>query len=136
MRLRIMERSSVDLMDVLAFVRVVETGAFARAAERMGMSKSILSRRVARLEEQLGAKLLTRTAQGAHPTDIGDAYFARASNILADLDAAREVVADAVTQVAGSIRLAAPLSFGTDCLGRPEERRVGKEWAGTCKSRW
>src|SRR3546814_6012776 len=63
MRLRIMERSSVDLMDVLAFVRVVETGAFARAAERMGMSKSILSRRVARLEEQLGAKLLTRTAQ-------------------------------------------------------------------------
>src|SRR3546814_5848781 len=99
MRLRIMERSSVDLMDVLAFVRVVETGAFARAAERMGMSKSILSRRVARLEEQLGAKLLTRTAQGAHPTDIGDAYFARASNILADLDAAREVVADAVTQV-------------------------------------
>src|SRR3546814_22928 len=117
MRLRIMERSSVDLMDVLAFVRVVETGAFARAAERMGMSKSILSRRVARLEEQLGAKLLTRTAQGAHPTDIGDAYFARASNILADLDAAREVVADAVTQVAGSIRLAAPLSFGTEYLG-------------------
>lgn len=111
-----MERSSVDLMDVLAFVRVVETGAFARAAERMGMSKSILSRRVARLEEQLGAKLLTRTAQGAQPTDIGEAYFARASNILADLDAAREVVADAVTQVAGTIRLAAPLSFGTEHL--------------------
>src|SRR3546814_11730578 len=83
----------------------------------MGMSKSILSRRVARLEEQLGAKLLTRTAQGAHPTDIGDAYFARASNILADLDAAREVVADAVTPVAGSIRLATPLSFGTENLG-------------------
>src|SRR3546814_11954388 len=98
MRLRIMERSSVELMDVLAFVRVVETGAFARAAERMGMSKSIISRRVARLEEQLGAKPLTSTAQGAHPTDTCDAYFARASNILADLDAAREVVADAVTQ--------------------------------------
>src|SRR3546814_20625464 len=81
MRLRIMERSSVDLMDVLAFVRVVETGAFARAAERMGMSKSILSRRVARLEEQLGAKLLTRTAQGAHPTDIGKASHARATAV-------------------------------------------------------
>jgi DNA-binding transcriptional LysR family regulator len=111
-----MERSSVDLVDVLAFVRVVETGAFARAGERMGISKSILSRRVARLEEQLGAKLLTRTAQGASPTDIGQAYFERASRILAELDAAREVVAEQATQVAGPIRLSAPLSFGTQYL--------------------
>ena len=112
-----MERSSVDLVDVLAFVRVVETGAFARAAERMDISKSILSRRVARLEEQLGARLLTRTARGAQPTDVGQAYFERASNVLVDLDAAREVVAKAVTQVAGPIRLSAPLSFGTQYLG-------------------
>jgi DNA-binding transcriptional LysR family regulator len=111
-----MERSSVDLVDVLAFVRVVETGAFARAAERMDISKSILSRRVARLEEQLGAKLLTRTAQGAQPTDIGQAYYERASNILTDLEAAQEIVADAVTQVAGPIRITAPLSFGTQHL--------------------
>ncbi len=108
-----MERSSVDILDVVAFVRVAETGAFARAADRMGISKSILSRRVARLEEQLGAKLLTRTAQGANPTDIGQTYFARAANILAELEAAQEVVADAVTQVAGPIRLTAPISFGT-----------------------
>ena len=47
-----MERSATDLVDVLAFVRVVETGSFARAAERMGLSKPVLSRRVARLEEQ------------------------------------------------------------------------------------
>jgi DNA-binding transcriptional LysR family regulator len=113
MTLHDMERSSVDLLDVLAFVRVAETGAFARAAERMGMSKSILSRRVARLEQKLGAKLLTRTAQGAQPTVIGEAYYARASNVLAELEAAREVVADAVTQIAGPIRLSGPLSFGT-----------------------
>ncbi|HEX8379036.1 MAG TPA: LysR family transcriptional regulator [Allosphingosinicella sp.] len=111
-----MERSSTDLLDVLAFVRVVETGAFSRAGERMGMSKSILSRRVARLEEQLGARLLTRTAQGAQPTEVGQAYFERASNILADLEAAEEVVAEAVTQVAGPIRLSAPLSFGVQHL--------------------
>jgi DNA-binding transcriptional LysR family regulator len=111
-----MERSSVDLVDVLAFVRVAETGAFARAAERMDISKSILSRRVARLEQQLGAKLLTRTAQGAQPTDIGQAYYERASNILADLEAAQEIVADAVTQIAGPIRITAPLSFGTQHL--------------------
>jgi DNA-binding transcriptional LysR family regulator len=118
-----MERSSVDLLDVLAFVRVAETGAFSRAAERMGMAKSILSRRVARLEEQLGARLLTRTAQGAQPTEVGQAYFERASNILADLEAAQEVVAEAVTQVAGPVRLSAPLSFGVQHL-RPGAGRV------------
>src|SRR3569623_2044561 len=111
-----MERSSVDLLDVLAFVRVVETGAFSRAAERMGMAKSILSRRVARLEEQLGARLLTRSAQGAQPTDVGHAYYERASMVLAELDAAQEVVDQAVTQIAGPIRLSSPLSFGVTHL--------------------
>lgn len=110
------EHQNVDLVDVIAFVRVVETGAFARAAERMDISKSILSRRVARLEEQLGARLLTRTAQGAQPTDIGQAYYERAANILTQLEAAREIVADSVTQVAGPIRLAAPVSFGSEYL--------------------
>lgn len=107
-----MERSSTDLVDVLSFVRVAETGSFARAAERMGLSKPVLSRRVARLEEQLGARLLTRTARGAQPTDIGLAYYARAANILAELEAAEEVVAESVTQIAGPVRITAPLSFG------------------------
>jgi DNA-binding transcriptional LysR family regulator len=111
-----MEHSKVDLLDVLAFVRVVETGAFSRAAERMGMAKSIVSRRVARLEEALGARLLTRSAQGAQPTDVGQAYFERASLVLAELDAAQEVVAEAVTQIAGPIRVTAPLSFGVGHL--------------------
>lgn len=100
-------------MDVLAFVQVAETGAFARAAERMGVSKSIASRRVARLEERLGAKLLTRTAQGAQPTEIGRAYHGRAASILAELEAAREVVAQATTEISGSIRLTAPTTFGS-----------------------
>jgi DNA-binding transcriptional LysR family regulator len=112
MVLQDMERSSTDIVDVLAFVRVAETGSFARAAERMGLSKPVLSRRVARLEEQLGARLLTRTARGAHTTDIGQTYYARAANVLTELEAAQEVVAEAVTQVAGPIRLSAPLSFG------------------------
>jgi DNA-binding transcriptional LysR family regulator len=107
---------SPDLLDVLAFVRVVETGSFARAAERMGLSKPALSRRVARLEERLGARLLTRTARGAQPTQVGQAYYERAAAILADLEAAQEVVAQAVTQVAGPIRLSAPLSFGVEHL--------------------
>jgi DNA-binding transcriptional LysR family regulator len=112
-----MERSATDLMDVLAFVRVVETGSFARAAERLALSKPAVSRRVARLERQLGAQLLTRSARGARPTEIGQAYHARAAHILAELDSAREVVAEAVTQVTGTIRLSAPVTFGAQYLG-------------------
>jgi len=112
MVLQNMEQSAPDLLDVLAFVRVVETGSFARAAERMGASKPALSRRVARLEDRLGARLLTRSARGAQPTGVGQAYYERAAAILTDLEAAQEVVAQAVTQIAGPIRLSAPLSFG------------------------
>lgn len=111
-----MEHSAPDLIDVLAFVRVVETGSFASAAERMALSKPVVSRRVARLEERLGARLLTRSARGAQPTGVGQAYYERAAGILADLEAAQEVVAEAVTQVAGPIRLSAPLSFGISYL--------------------
>jgi DNA-binding transcriptional LysR family regulator len=82
----------------------------------MGIAKSILSRRVARLEHKLGARLLTRTARGVQPTDVGQSYFERAANILAELEAAQEVVAEAVTQIAGPIRLSAPLSFGIEYL--------------------
>lgn len=111
-----MEHSTPDLIDVLAFVRVAETGSFARAAERMGLSKPVLSRRVARLEEELGARLLTRSARGAQPTGVGQAYYERAAAVLADLEAAQEVVAEAVTQIAGPIRMSAPLSFGISYL--------------------
>lgn len=112
-----MERSSTDLLDMLAFVRVAETGSFARASARMGLSKSIVSRRVARLEQSLGATLLTRTAAGAQRTATGEAYYIRAANILADLEAAREAVAAAASALAGPIRITAPLSFGTGHLG-------------------
>ena len=61
---------------------------FARAAERMGLAKSILSRRVSRLESRLSAKLLTRTARGVQPTHVGEAYATRAANSLAELEAA------------------------------------------------
>jgi DNA-binding transcriptional LysR family regulator len=111
-----MERSSTDLVDVIAFIRVVETGSFARAAERMSLSKPVLSRRVARLEEQLGARLLTRSARGAQPTDIGQTYYERAANVLAELEAAEEVVAEAATLVAGPIRITAPVTFGVGHL--------------------
>ncbi|MBB4631288.1 LysR family transcriptional regulator [Sphingosinicella soli] len=106
-----MEQTS-DLSDIAALVAVVETGSFSRAAERLGISKSIVSRRVARLEAALGARLLTRSAQGARPTDVGADYFARVREAITGLEAAREAVASAMAEIAGPIRLSAPLSFG------------------------
>lgn len=106
------ERTPLDLADVSAFAAVVETGSFVRAAERIGVSKSIVSRRVARLERRLGARLLTRSAKGAQATDVGAIYFARVGEAIAGLEAAREAVAIAVSEVAGAIRLSAPYSFG------------------------
>jgi DNA-binding transcriptional LysR family regulator len=111
-----MERGQIDLVDITAFLRVAETGSFARAAERLGLAKSIVSRRVSRLEERLGARLLTRSSKGAQPTDIGETYFARVSRSLADLEAAQEEVAIAVAEIAGPIRLTGPLSFGAAYL--------------------
>lgn len=107
-----MERDQIDLADITAFMRVAETGSFVRAAERLGLAKSVVSRRVSRLEGRLGARLLTRSTKGALPTVVGETYFARVSRSLADLEAAQEEVAVAVSDVAGPIRLTAPLSFG------------------------
>jgi DNA-binding transcriptional LysR family regulator len=101
-----------NLEDVLAFVRVVETGGFSRAAERLGVSKSIISRRIARLEADLGVRLLNRTTRGIAPTEAGLEFKARCTEILTQLDAAREAVACREKDVAGTLRLAVPLSFG------------------------
>jgi len=111
-----MEPSVPDLLDVLAFAEVYDTGSYTGAAQRMGLSKPVVSRRIARLEQRLGARLFTRTARGADPTEMGSIYYGRISKILADFEDAREVVANAMNQVAGRVRLSAPLSFGISYL--------------------
>lgn len=58
------EPESVEMLDLISFIRVVETGSIAGAASRLGIAKSIVSRRVSRLENFLGATLLTRSQRG------------------------------------------------------------------------
>lgn len=101
-----------SLEDVLAFVRVVETGGFSRAAARLGVSKSIISRRVARLEAELGVRLLSRTTRGVAPTEAGLEFKERCAEILRQLDLAREAIACREKDIAGTLRLSVPLSFG------------------------
>ncbi len=106
------ERLPVDLVDVIAFVEVVETGGIANAAARLGIAKSIVSRRVSRLEAVLGVQLLTRTPRGTTPTDIGREYHARAGVGLAELESAQEVVNKLTTDVSGQLRIQVQTAFG------------------------
>jgi DNA-binding transcriptional LysR family regulator len=101
-----------ELDDMRAFVAVVDTGGFGRAGERLGLSKSIVSRRVVRLETDLGARLLDRNTRGVRATEAGREFKARAERILAELEEARDEVAQQGDQVVGQLRVSLPLTFG------------------------
>jgi DNA-binding transcriptional LysR family regulator len=102
----------LELEDIKGFVEVVETGGFSRAARRLGVSKSIVSRRIARLEEALGAKLLSRTTRGISPTEAGLEFKNRCQRILMELEEAQDVVAQQGSGAVGQLRLSVPLFFG------------------------
>lgn len=102
----------IEIADMRCFVEVLESGGFNRAAAKLGLSKSIVSRRIARIERELGARLLSRTTRGMSPTEAGTDFKARCARILAELDAARDAVAQHGGGLTGRLRIAAPLVFG------------------------
>ncbi|MCB1728018.1 MAG: LysR family transcriptional regulator [Gammaproteobacteria bacterium] len=98
--------------NIEAFVSVVESGSFSRAAERLGIAKSVVSRRVGLLETQLGVQLLQRTTRKQSLTSPGRLFYPRAARLLAELDEAEQSIVDAAAALRGGVKLAAPLSFG------------------------
>ncbi|MBL8938851.1 MAG: LysR family transcriptional regulator [Archangium sp.] len=112
-----MDISQLDLNAVTAFVAVVEHRSFRAAARSLNVPKSTVSRRVALLEEQLGAQLLQRTTRTVTLTDIGEAFHQRCSQALGTItDAAREVQqSDASPR--GVLRMTAPVTFAEHFLG-------------------
>ncbi|MEZ5541093.1 MAG: LysR family transcriptional regulator [Pseudomonadota bacterium] len=98
--------------DIEALVAVVEAGSFSAAGERLGVAKSMVSRRVSQLEQRLGSRLLHRTTRRLALTEAGRHFYQRAVQILADLEDAEQGAAAEVTGLRGALRLAAPLSFG------------------------
>ncbi len=107
-----MEQLRVNISDVEAFFLVVDTGSFQKAAERLNTSKSKISRQVARLEDALQVRLLTRSTKGVQLTDAGMRYHARAKAALGELEAAAEDVMTSAADIAGPIRITGPASFG------------------------
>jgi DNA-binding transcriptional LysR family regulator len=105
------------LNSLRAFVKVVELGSFSEAGRQLRLSRSVISKYVGELEQDLGVQLLNRTTRHASATENGQAYFERALTILADLDAADQAVAQAQSTPRGLLRVNAPMSFGTLQLG-------------------
>ena len=97
---------------ITAFVKVVETGSFARAAQRLDTSVSSVSRHVSDLEAHLDARLLNRTTRRLSLTESGRAFHERCVQLLADLEEAEESAGSATITPRGTLRLTSSITFG------------------------
>ncbi len=101
----------MDIEDLQTFVEVADAGGVSPAALRLGISKSMVSRRLARLEAELGVQLLARTTRGAALTEAGTTFRDYAARACAEIDQARETILPS-GELRGRLRIAAPLTFG------------------------
>ena len=99
--------------EVEVFVRIVETGGIGAAARRMGVAKSVVSRRLRDLEDRLGGRLINRTTRQFSLTATGRAYYERAVKVLDDLEEADQAARSDSSTLTGTLHIAAPMSFGT-----------------------
>src|SRR4051794_8602944 len=83
----------MNLNRLAYFAAVVDTGSFTRAAERLGITKAVVSQQVAQLERDLGTSLLVRTTRRVHPTDGGRMFHARCVMILREAEDAFDELA-------------------------------------------
>lgn len=102
--------------DLLLFARVVEEGSFSRAAERMDIPKSTLSRRLSLLESQLGERLLLRTTRKLTLTDFGRAVLAHAQQVTAEVEAAVYLSQHRQVQPSGRLRISMPGDFANEAI--------------------
>lgn len=99
-------------MDVFAglnaFVAVVDAGSFVSGAAQAEMSKSVISRLVAELEDHIGARLLNRTTRRISLTEVGEAFLGHARQILAEFDDAKRLASSAAAEPKGRLRVLLP----------------------------
>lgn len=101
----------MDIEDLKTFVEIADAGGISPAAFRMGVSKSIVSRRLCRLEEELGVQLLSRSTRGAALTEAGIMFRKHALQACVEIDIGREAT-QAAEHLRGRLRIAAPASLG------------------------
>ena len=104
--------------DLVLFARVVDSGSFSRAAERAGLPKSTVSRRLALLEAQLGERLLLRTTRKLTVTDFGHSVLEHAQQVLAEVDAASALAQQRQVEPSGRLRISMPADFANTVLAQ------------------
>lgn len=107
-------------MDKLAgmtmFIRVVESGSFAAAAERSGVSPTMVGKQIQAIEHRLGTRLLHRTTRRQHLTEVGQLYYERCRQALAEVELAESSALELQAAPKGRLRMIAPVGFGSDSL--------------------
>jgi DNA-binding transcriptional LysR family regulator len=101
-----------SLTDIMVFVRVVDDGSFTKAAERLKLSRSVVSKYVTRLEGRLGARLLNRTTRRLSLTEAGRIFYQRSRRGLQDIEEAEAEVSRLQKKPRGVLRINSPMSFG------------------------
>ncbi|XAH23351.1 LysR family transcriptional regulator [Xylophilus sp. GW821-FHT01B05] len=101
-----------NLRRLTYFVSVVETGSFTAAAERLGITKAVVSQQVARLESEFRTSLLVRTTRKVQPTEAGQAFYLRCALILREAEDAFDELAEGSAEPSGTLRLTAPFDYG------------------------
>ncbi len=105
-----------DLNEMAIFAKVVEAGSFTKAADRMGLPKSTVSRKISQLEERLDVRLLNRTTRVLKPTETGKLYYQHCSKMLEEAEEADRAITKMQAEPTGVLRISAPLSFGEKFL--------------------
>lgn len=104
---------TIDLNQLLVFVRVIQAGSLSEAARRLNLPKSTVSRKIADLEERVGERLIQRTTRKLSLTEAGRVLFERVVPAMSDIEEAESVVAGMRGAPRGVLRVAAPLSSST-----------------------
>ncbi|QCO66845.1 LysR family transcriptional regulator [Luteimonas yindakuii] len=108
----------MDRIDSMrAFVVAVRANGFAAAARELDVPRSKVSKQIRALEDELGVQLLMRTTRSLHLTEAGTGFYEAALEVLDAFDEAGEQARAGAGQVAGVLRVNAPVSFGIDVLG-------------------
>ncbi len=110
---------SPDADDLLLFARVAEAGSFSRAAERVQLPKSTVSRRIAALEKRLGERLLQRTTRKLVITEFGQGVLDHARALSEEVDAALAFALSRQARPSGRLRVSMPGDFASTALEKP-----------------
>lgn len=101
-----------NLGDLEVFARVIATGSMSMAARDLGLSPAVVSKRIKRLEDRLGTRLLQRTTRQISLTEAGQGFHQRILAVLAGIEEAETYASGRSSEVSGTLKISAPTSFG------------------------